>query len=64
MKGAILLVMFFVLWVIGALIIDGIEKLIKRKKAHKRYVKHLETEIQTLSKTINFLTIELQTKEV
>jgi hypothetical protein len=60
--GVILFLVFFISFVLGVLIVKGIETLIKRKNAQKRYLRHLETENQKLKRTLNFCKLELQTR--
>lgn len=64
MDGVILFSVFFISCFLGALAVKGIETLVKRKKAHRRYLKRLETENQRLKNTVSFLSLELQTKNV
>lgn len=49
---------------VGIFICNSIETLVKRKKTNKRYLKSLEVENQKLKNMVNFLSIELQTKEL
>ena len=62
--GVILFVVFFILCFTGALLVRLIETLVKRYKARKRYLKHLETENQRLKRTVSFMVLELSKKEV
>lgn len=64
MSGAYLFLAFLICFIAGILIVKGIETLIKRKKAYRRYLKRLEIENKKLKKTVNFLSLELQTREV
>lgn len=60
--GVILFITFLISFVMGVLMIKCIEILVKRKNAHKRYLRHLETENQKLKRTLNFCKLELQTR--
>ena len=62
MSGAYLFLAFLICFIAGVLIVKGIETLIKRKNAHKRYLRHLETENQKLKRTLDFCKLELQTR--
>lgn len=61
---AILVITFIFSFVLGVLLAGGIETLIKRKKAHKRYLKRLEEENKRLKRVVNLYELELQTREV
>lgn len=60
--GAILFVAFLISFTLGILIAWGIETLIKRKKAHRRYLRRLQTENQRLKSVVNLYELELQYK--
>jgi hypothetical protein len=64
MDGVILFSVFFISAFLGALTVRGIETLIERKKANKRYLRRLETENQRLKRAVVFYELELQTREV
>lgn len=64
MDGVILFSVFFISAFLGALLVKGIETLIERKKANKRYLRRLETENQRLKRAVVFYELELQTREV
>lgn len=64
MDGVILFSIFFISCFLGALTVRGIETLIKRKKAHRRYLRRLEIENQRLKRVLNLYELELQTMEV
>lgn len=64
MNSAVLFIMLFLSCVLGALTVKGIETLIKKKKAHRRYLKRLEAENKKLKRVVNFYWFELQTKGV
>lgn len=64
MGDVILFSVFFISAFLGALTVRGIETLIERKKANKRYLRRLETENQRLKRAVVFYELELQTREV
>lgn len=64
MNSATLFIVFLICFVLGLFIVKWVETLIKRKKAHKRYLRRLEIENKKLKRTVNFLSLELQTREV
>ena len=55
---------FYLFFCVSAFLYFGIETLVQRKMAQKRYIKNLETENQKLKRTVNFLSFELETKEL
>jgi hypothetical protein len=60
----ILFFVFFISCFAGALLVRLIETLIKRYKAHKRYLRRIETENQRLKRTVSFMALELRKREV
>ena len=62
MSDFIFFILLFISCVLGALTVKGIETLIKKKKAHRRYLKRLESENKKLKQVVNFYWLELQTK--
>lgn len=62
MSDFIFFILLFISCVLGALTVKGIETLIKKKKAHRRYLKRLEAENKKLKQVVNFYWLELQTK--
>lgn len=64
MNSAILFIVFLICFVLGLFIVKWVETLIKRKKAYRLYINRLEIENKKLKRTVNFLSLELQTREV
>lgn len=58
--GAILFIVFLISFMLGILIAWGIETLIKRKKAHRRYLRRLQIENQRLKRVLALYELELQ----
>ena len=57
-----LCIIFLILFVLGVLLVGGIENLIERKRKQERYIELLQLEIAHLKRTNAFLKIALQTK--
>ena len=57
-----LFIIFLICFMLGVLLTGYIETLIKRKKAHERYIKQLQTENAYLKRTVAFFKIALETK--
>ena len=57
-----LFIIFLILFVLGVLLVGGIETCIKRKKAQERYIRRLQIENAHLKRTNSFLKVALQTK--
>jgi hypothetical protein len=64
MSGAYLFLAFLVCFIAGVFAVKGIETLVERKKANRRYIKHLETENQYYRQKAYFYKLELDTREV
>ena len=61
--AAILFLSFFFCFVLGVFIMWGIETLIKRRKAHKQYLRRLEEENKRLKSTVALYGLELLSKD-
>ena len=53
---------FIICFSLGVLLVSGIDTLIKRKKAHNRYIRRLEIENAHLNRTIAVLRVALESK--
>lgn len=62
MSGAYLFLAFLICFIAGVFAVKGIETLVERKKANRRYIKHLETENRELRQKAYFYKLELETK--
>lgn len=57
-----LFIVFLIFFILGVLLVGGIETCIKRKKARDRYIKRLQIENARLNRTNAFLRVVLETK--
>ncbi len=55
---------FIISFMLGVLMLGGIEILIERRKAYKRNLKRLKEENKRLNRVISLYELELKTKEL